>query len=206
MAPEPQLSPLSNPLITPSQLSTSASRLDGLPASLESHIRYAGALLTQAAGILLHLPQETIARAIVTFTRFYSGPEGGSFLLQSAKDISAASLYLHAKLSPTPLPPRSILTTYTYLLSPLSPLQPSPPHPLPLRPAARLPPPPPAAYPPSSAPSSTPSASSSAPSPSPPKPPSPTPSPSPTYKRSPSSAPRPPTPTAPRWPPAPSRT
>ncbi|KAI4134455.1 MAG: hypothetical protein LQ347_001506, partial [Umbilicaria vellea] len=85
MALETQLSTLSNPLITLSQLSTSASRLDGLSPALESRVRYSGALLTQAAGILLHLPQETIARAIVTYTRFYTGPEGGSFRIYSAK-------------------------------------------------------------------------------------------------------------------------
>lgn len=73
-----QVSPLANPLATVSQLETSGSQLDGIPADLEDSIRFAGARLTQAAGILLRLPQEVIAQAIVLFTRFWAGPEGGS--------------------------------------------------------------------------------------------------------------------------------
>lgn len=70
---------LTNPLATVGQLSSSASQLDGVPAELEQDLRYQGCLLTQAAGILLHLPQDIIAQAIVIFTRFFTGPEGGSF-------------------------------------------------------------------------------------------------------------------------------
>ena len=85
MVSETQLLTLSNPLATVEQLTNSSSQLDGIPADLESSIRYAGARLTQAAGILLRLPQEIIAQATVTFTRFYVGPEGGSFRLHAAK-------------------------------------------------------------------------------------------------------------------------
>ena len=85
MAIETQVLTLSNPLVTPEQLSNSSSQLDGVPPDLETSIRYTGALLTQAAGILLRLPQEIIGRAIVIFTRFYVGPEGGSFRLHPAK-------------------------------------------------------------------------------------------------------------------------
>ncbi|KAJ9219910.1 hypothetical protein DTO027B5_1197 [Paecilomyces variotii] len=109
---------LSNALATPAQLSTSSSSLDGIPSDLEASIRYAGALLTQAAGILLRLSQDIIAQAIVTFTRFWIGPEGGSLRIYAAKDVSAASLYLCAKLSFQPTSPRSILNVYTFLLSP----------------------------------------------------------------------------------------
>ena len=76
---------LSNPLVTVDQLRTSSSQLDGLSAGLEASVRLAGVQLTQAAGILLRLPQEVIAQAIVVFTRFYTGPEGGSFLFNAAK-------------------------------------------------------------------------------------------------------------------------
>lgn len=79
------LATLSNPLATVEQLSTSSSQLDGIPADLESSIRYKGALLTQAAGVLLRLPQEIVAQAIVTFTRFYVGPESGSFRLHAVR-------------------------------------------------------------------------------------------------------------------------
>jgi hypothetical protein len=75
-----QPSPLANPLATISQLETSGSRLDGIPADLEDSVRFAGARLTQAAGILLRLPQEVIAQAIVVFMRFWLGPDGGSLV------------------------------------------------------------------------------------------------------------------------------
>ena len=86
MAGQPeQLSSLSNPLATIDQLSTSSSQLDGVPADLESSLRFAGCQLTQAAGILLRLPQEIIAQAIVIFQRFYIGSEGGSFRINAVK-------------------------------------------------------------------------------------------------------------------------
>ena len=79
------LASLSNPLITVEQVSSSSSQLDGVSSEIESSVRFAGALLTQAAGILLRLPQQVIAQAIVIFTRFYVGSEGGSFLLNAAQ-------------------------------------------------------------------------------------------------------------------------
>ncbi|PGH10120.1 hypothetical protein AJ80_07570 [Polytolypa hystricis UAMH7299] len=111
------LDTLSNPLATLTQLANSSSSLDGVPADLEASVRYAAAKLTQVAGVLLRLPQDTIAKAIVIFTRFWAGPEGGSLAIHSAKDISAASLYLAAKLSFLPTSPRSVLNVYTFLLS-----------------------------------------------------------------------------------------
>lgn len=78
---------LSNPLITVEQLSSSSSRLDGVPIELENSVRLAGAKLTEGAGILLQLPQQVIAQAIVIFTRFYAGPEGGSLLLNAAQVV-----------------------------------------------------------------------------------------------------------------------
>ncbi|CAF9938536.1 MAG: hypothetical protein ALECFALPRED_007720 [Alectoria fallacina] len=118
-----QFSSLSNPLATVDQLSTSSSQLDGVPADLESSLRFAGAQLTQAAGILLRLPQEIIAQAIVIFHRFYLGSEGGSFRINALKDVSAASLYMTAKISFLPQSTRSVLNVYAYLLSPTSPLR-----------------------------------------------------------------------------------
>lgn len=94
MAPDSeQLYSLSNPLATLEQLSHSSSQLDGIPADLESSVRFAGARLTQAAGILLRLPQEIVAQAIVIFTRFYVGSEGGSFKITAAKVIGSATFY-----------------------------------------------------------------------------------------------------------------
>lgn len=138
MAPaNPGLKHLSNALATPDQLSNSSSAIDGVPSDLETSIRCAGAQLTQAAGVLLHLSQDIIAQAIVIFTRFWLGPDGGSLRIYSAKvciteplncvfhshldlsiqDVSAAALYLTAKLSFQPTSPRSVLNVYTLLLS-----------------------------------------------------------------------------------------
>lgn len=83
--PPSTLGHLVNPLVTVEQLATSSSSIDGVPQDLEASIRYAATKLTQAAGVLLRLPQDTIAQAIVIFTRFWVGPEGGSLTVHSAK-------------------------------------------------------------------------------------------------------------------------
>jgi cyclin L len=90
-------SQLGNPLATVEQLSSSGSQLDGIPADLENSIRFAGARLTQAAGVLLRLPQNIIAQAIVTFTRFWIGSEGGSLREYGAKvfEFILRSLFRH---------------------------------------------------------------------------------------------------------------
>lgn len=86
MAPEHErLLSLSNSLATVEQLSTSSSSLDGVPAEMEPSIRFAGLEITQAAGVLLYLPQDIIAQAMVLFVRFYLGPEGGSYRIHNAK-------------------------------------------------------------------------------------------------------------------------
>lgn len=123
MAEDPSLSALSNPLVTPDQLTTTSSQLDGIPVDLEASLRFTGAQLTQAAGILLRLPQELIVQAIVLFYRFYVGSEGGSFLINSVQDVSAACIYLVAKPSFHPQAPRSVLNAYAYLTSSVSPLR-----------------------------------------------------------------------------------
>ncbi|KAF2024482.1 hypothetical protein EK21DRAFT_78668 [Setomelanomma holmii] len=112
-----QPSPLANPLATVAQLETSSSALDGISAVLEDSIRFAGARLTQTAGILLRLPQEVVAQAIIVFMRFWVGSEGGSLVEFGAEQVSAASLYLITKLSAYPKSPRSLLNVYAYLSS-----------------------------------------------------------------------------------------
>ncbi len=89
---------LSNPLVTPSQLSTSASQLDGVPPDLETSMRYAGAKLTQAAGMLLRLPQDIIAQAVVVFIRFRVGGEGGSLMVHGPKVSQPKSEYTSPKI------------------------------------------------------------------------------------------------------------
>lgn len=58
------LASLSNPLITIDQLSSSSSQLDGLSSELEASVRLAGVQLTQAAGILLRLPQGSLSKPL----------------------------------------------------------------------------------------------------------------------------------------------
>ncbi|KAI9704475.1 MAG: hypothetical protein M1820_005549 [Bogoriella megaspora] len=114
------LSHLANPLASPDQLALSSSSVDGIPADLEDSLRYAGARLTQAAGTLLKLPQDVIAQAIVIFSRFWIGSEGGSLVEYGVQDVSAASVYLAAKLSILPKPTRSIVNVYSFLEHKLS--------------------------------------------------------------------------------------
>ncbi|KAJ4350158.1 uncharacterized protein N0V89_008779 [Didymosphaeria variabile] len=110
-----QPSPLANPLATVAQLETSSSQLDGVPQDLENSIRFAGAQITQAAGILLRLPQEVIAQAVIVFVRFWIGSEGGSLAEFGCEQVSAASLYLTTKLSAYPKSPRNIINVYAYI-------------------------------------------------------------------------------------------
>lgn len=106
---------LINPLATSAHLETSASQLDGVPKDLEDSIRYETTRLLQVAGILLKLPQELIAQAVVILTRYWSGPDGGSVLEVDAKDVAAAALYLTIKPSSTPVRPSMLLAVFSYL-------------------------------------------------------------------------------------------
>ncbi|PPJ54083.1 hypothetical protein CBER1_06321 [Cercospora berteroae] len=111
-----ELSHLLNPLATSLQLETSASQLDGLPQDLEDSIRYETARHVQAAGILLHLPQEVIAQSLVILQRYWTGADGGSMLLHyDSKLVGAAALYLTAKPSAHPVSARQVLTSFQYL-------------------------------------------------------------------------------------------
>ncbi|KAF2738127.1 hypothetical protein EJ04DRAFT_459981 [Polyplosphaeria fusca] len=108
-------SPLANPLATVAQIRPSSSQIDNIPSDLEDSVRFAGARLTQAAGILLRLPQEVVAQAIVIFTRFWVGQEGGSLVQFGAEQVSQASLYLATKLSAYPKSAKSVINVYAYL-------------------------------------------------------------------------------------------
>jgi hypothetical protein len=78
MAPITTPSHLANSLATSAQLEASASQLDGLPRELDDAVRYETLRLTQAAGILLRLPQEIIAQSIVVLQRYWVGRDSGS--------------------------------------------------------------------------------------------------------------------------------
>ncbi|KAL9083834.1 MAG: hypothetical protein Q9159_005559 [Coniocarpon cinnabarinum] len=78
--------------------------------------------LIQAAGVLLGLSQDIIAQAIVIFTRFWIGADGGSLRLESAEvnnsarnDVATAALHLTCKLSADPQTPRRLILVIKYL-------------------------------------------------------------------------------------------
>ncbi|KAK8118798.1 cyclin domain-containing protein [Apiospora kogelbergensis] len=113
------MSHITNPLATVEQL-YSRSTLNALPQDLQDVIFLSMQSLTQAAGLLLRLPQSVTAQANVVLARYWvtiSWP-----FIDEFSDISAASLFLVAKLSSHPTTPRDLCNVYAYLLSPLSPL------------------------------------------------------------------------------------
>ena len=73
------LAHLANPLVTSEQLHRLQDDVTGYWGNNAESLRYAQAQLIQAAGVLLRLPQEVIARAIVLLQRFWiigsAGPD-----------------------------------------------------------------------------------------------------------------------------------
>ncbi|KAH6671789.1 cyclin-like protein [Halenospora varia] len=108
------MSHLSNPLATAEQLYLHVSS-SALPIELQDSIRFYTARLTQAAGILLQLPQDITAQANVLLYRYWLVDD---LMLYEFSDISAAVFYLTAKISAAPRSLRSITNVYAYLLSP----------------------------------------------------------------------------------------
>ncbi|KAL3419889.1 cyclin domain-containing protein [Phlyctema vagabunda] len=107
------MSHLSNPLATAEQLYQKSS-VNSLPIELQDSIRYHTARLTQAAGILLRLPQDITAQANVLLFRYWLSDD---LLQHEFSDVSAAIIYLTAKISASPRSLRSITNVYAYLLS-----------------------------------------------------------------------------------------
>jgi cyclin L len=70
MAPITDLKLLANPLATAAQL-YSLQDDDRSPAENGQSLRFAQAILTQAAGVLLQLPQGVIATSLVLLQRFW---------------------------------------------------------------------------------------------------------------------------------------
>ncbi|KAI1377510.1 cyclin-like protein [Hypoxylon crocopeplum] len=109
---------MTNPLATVDQLYRRSS-FGALPTDLQDIVFFATQTLTQAAGVLLRIPQSVTAQACVILARYWliESPLSYEF-----SDTSAAALYLVAKLSSHPCPPRDVCNVYAYLLSPNSPL------------------------------------------------------------------------------------
>lgn len=105
---------LSNPLVTVSQLIQGASLNNEIPQELQESIRFYTARLTQAAGILLRLSQDITAQANVLLFRYWA--EVG-LMKNEFSEVSAAVIYLTAKVSASPRALRGITNVYAYLLS-----------------------------------------------------------------------------------------
>ncbi|EXJ62392.1 hypothetical protein A1O7_02827 [Cladophialophora yegresii CBS 114405] len=119
MAPVSAIEYLTNPLVTADQLI----KLKTLDDEDAPSIRFAQFQLTSAAGILLQLSQEVIAHAIILLQRFLVSSRPGDREGFSHKAYTAASIHLAAKISATPVSPRSVINVYTYLMSKSSPLR-----------------------------------------------------------------------------------
>ncbi|KAH6632588.1 cyclin-like protein [Chaetomium tenue] len=104
---------MANPLATPDQLFQRRS-YGSLPIELQDTIFFATQCLTQAAGLLLQLPQSVTAQANVLLARYWLVE---SMMSHEFSDTSAAILYLTAKLSPHPRSPRDICNVYSYLVT-----------------------------------------------------------------------------------------
>jgi cyclin L len=126
------MSHMANALATVEQIYKYKSSLSALPPDLQDAVFYQVQLLTQAAGLLLRLPQSVtaqanvlLARALVTSAATASDSASSSSLLLSQHEpsnLSAAALFLTAKLGAHPAPPRDLCNVYAYLTSPSSPL------------------------------------------------------------------------------------
>ncbi|KAI1397132.1 cyclin-like protein [Hypoxylon fuscum] len=107
---------MTNTLATVDQLYQRTS-FSALPSDLQDIIFFATQCLTQAAGVLLRIPQSVTAQANVVLARYWLVE---SPLSREFSDVSAAALFLVAKLGAHPCTPRDVCNVYAYLLSPRS--------------------------------------------------------------------------------------
>lgn len=128
MARDLTLAPLTNALISVNQL---IEFRNACPQEIADVSLYSISLLTQTAGILLRLPQEVIATAVILLHRYLitaAPSQLDLFPLADSKHevgsplttASSAAIFLAAKQSFYPLSPRSIINVYAVLCSPTS--------------------------------------------------------------------------------------
>ncbi|ODO06633.1 hypothetical protein I350_03991 [Cryptococcus amylolentus CBS 6273] len=101
-----------HPLATLQQIVATPSAGDGVPSDVEGDLRTAGCMLIQEAGVMMKLPQKTMATAQVLLHRFYYVSSMYSF---SVNDISISALFLASKLCETPVRLRDLINTYLFL-------------------------------------------------------------------------------------------
>ncbi|KAI7866433.1 cyclin-like protein [Spinellus fusiger] len=104
---------LQNPLVSLEQLESTVSKEDGIPEALEDDLRNLGGELIQSAGILLKLPQVTMATAQVLFQRFFYM---ASLKCHGIVEIGMGALFLASKLEESPVRLTNIVVVYDYLL------------------------------------------------------------------------------------------
>ncbi|KAL1888341.1 hypothetical protein Sste5346_009621 [Sporothrix stenoceras] len=114
------MSHLTNPLATAAQLARCRDRSAALPlpSELLDAVFFAMQRLTQAAGLLLELPQSTTARANVLLARYWVQAPGfdiDEFRAIDYRHVSAAAVYLVAKTGPIPRSARDVANVYHYL-------------------------------------------------------------------------------------------
>lgn len=104
---------LLNSLATRRQLAVTPSMTDGLPREAEMELRALGCQIIQQIGVLLRLPQRTMAVAQVFFQRFWFTSSMCDF---SANEIALGALLLSTKLEETQVRLRHLLNAYDYVL------------------------------------------------------------------------------------------
>lgn len=102
-----------NPLATRQQLTITPSMADGLSYHLELELRALGCQIIQQAGILLQLPQRTLATAQVFFHRFWYTSSMCDF---SARAIAMGCLLLSTKLEETQCSLRHLIGSFHYVI------------------------------------------------------------------------------------------
>ncbi|SPO26370.1 uncharacterized protein UTRI_03959 [Ustilago trichophora] len=103
---------LLNPLATRQQLAVTPSMTDGLSYDLEMELRALGCQIIQQVGILLRLPQRTMAVAQVFFQRFWFTSSMCDF---SASEIAMGALLLATKLEETQIRLRHLINAFHYV-------------------------------------------------------------------------------------------
>ncbi|RKP09450.1 cyclin-L1 [Thamnocephalis sphaerospora] len=106
------LAALPNAVVTREQFTATPSAKRGVSRSLESQLRALGCEFIQAAGILLKLPQVTMATAQVLLQRFYYVE---SLLDVSLLDAVAGALFTAAKVEETPRRIPDVVNVLHYL-------------------------------------------------------------------------------------------
>ncbi|SJX63427.1 uncharacterized protein SRS1_11089 [Sporisorium reilianum f. sp. reilianum] len=101
-----------NPLATRQQLSVTPTMADGLSLHLELELRALGCQMIQQVGVLLQLPQRTMAAAQVFYQRFWYSASMCDF---SADEIAMGTLLLSTKLQETQISLRHLVNAYHYV-------------------------------------------------------------------------------------------